>query len=224
MALVLGASISAQAAIDIQPGDYIYITDGPGGSGGVFNIQETNNLTHTSFSGDIFPTFCVELSEHITLPNAYYVENLSNVADQTGNTLTVLAGSIYAEFLAGTLPNMPLPAATFATKTTFNNSVQVAIWRQVIPAASLASLVGAVGGDYNPVWYAAINGIALNPLNGVQIMNLRGSSNVHASYNQDLLVRNTPPETNVPEAAAMMTWGLIMISAGFGSRRVRTVA
>ncbi len=212
--LVLIASSSAQAAIDIQATDYIFIENGLGSSGGVFDVQETN-AAHTLLFGDEFPTFCVEISENINPPGTYYVEALSNTADQSGNVLTDLAGTIYAEFLAGTLPHMEVSAK-------FNNSVQLAIWTEVIAGSTPASLASFIG-TYDLSWYNDILAISATPFHGVQIMNLRSSSASNANYNQDLLVRNTPPSTQIPEATAMLTWGLIMISAGFASRRVRAV-
>jgi hypothetical protein len=209
---------AARASIQIQVGDYIRMTDGLGGRGGVFNVQETNAST-SAFLGDVFPTFCVEVSENVALPGTYHVRNLGSTAALSGNLLTDLAGWIYADFLDGQLPSQPLPSASNSVKTKFNNSVQIAIWYEVlnhsVTTASLATTY-ITGGSSNydlplvDAILASVGSAHSGGGHGVQIMNLRASSALNAVHIQDQLVRNTP----VPELASFAVWSLLVSFGG----------
>jgi hypothetical protein len=205
VACTLIAPYSAQASIQIQAGDYIWMTRGPGGYGGVFNTQETNS-NHSAVFGDVFPTFCVEVSEHISLPGKYYVDSLGSTALNSGNVLTDLAGWIYADYLDGTLTNQALWSQN---PTKFNNSVQVAIWYEVLNHTISIATLGSTyiqGGtsNYDPVWVNSILTTTAHPNSnhGVQIMNLLTSPT--GGIAQDQLVRNAP------EAASLVVWSLLV--------------
>jgi hypothetical protein len=223
--IVVTATQSARASIQIQAGDYIRMTDGLGGRGGVFNTQETNSTTSQYF-GDIFPTFCVEVSENVVVPGTYFVQSLSSTASNSGNILTDLAGWIYADFLDAVLPSQPAPTATNATKTKFNNSVQIAIWYELlnhaVPKATLAATY-ITGGPSNydlvlvDTILASVASAHSGSGHGVQIMNLRSSNAPSAAYIQDQLVRNSP----VPEVASLIMWTLLISCAGTYSARRR---
>jgi hypothetical protein len=218
LAIVLIADYSALASIQIQAGDYIRMTDGLGGRGGVFNTQETNAST-SAFFGDSFPTFCVEVSENVSLPGTYYVQALNSTASRSGNVLTPLAGWIYSNFLDGLLPHQAglAPADT----VNFNNSVQLAIWQQVInanpatttPISTSALASSYISGGYNATWVSDILGISYSGSgHGVQIMNLRSSSAPNAAHIQDQLVRNAPELTSLVVWSLLVSCGLTYVA------------
>jgi hypothetical protein len=227
VAMLLYASCVAQASIQIQAGDYIYMTDGIGRHGGVFNAQETNSST-SAFFGDSFQTFCVEFSEFVTLPRTYYVKSLGATATASGNVLTSKAGWIYSYFLDGLLPYQDTVTST--TREKFNNSVQLAIWLEVAnanpntttpwTAATLANIY--IQGGYSQTWVDAFLGVSYSGDHGVQMMNIRASSSPTASHIQDQLVRNTPPPNGaIPEPSALIVWSLLIGSVGLRISRKR---
>lgn len=200
LAIGFSSSCAAIASIQIQAGDYIYMTDGVGRHGGVFHVQETNGLSGPyTFSGDSFQTFCVEFSEFVTLPKAYYVTSLGATATASGNVLTAKAGWIYSYFLDGLLPYQN--AVTSTTRENFHNSVQLAIWLEVAnanpatitpwTAPALANIY--IQGGWSQTWVDAFRNVSFSGNHGVQMMNLRTSSATDAKHIQDQLVRNTPP-------------------------------
>ncbi len=226
--LVFGTDCSLQASIQIQAGDYVYMTVGLGGRGGVFNVIESNSHGVALPGADEFPTFCVETIEEISLPGTYYVQSLGLTASQTGNVLTPLAARIYSDFLDGILQGEPLATASNAIKTTFNNSVQVAIWMEVLthnPSNSTAWTPALLAHDFISAGIdldlvTAFLHLTPDPAKGyygVEIMNLRGSSDpLHASYNQDQLVRNAP------EAASLVVWSVLAACGTIFAGRRRT--
>jgi hypothetical protein len=233
LAVILAADGTAQASIQIQAGNYIYMTDGIGRHGGVFHAQETNATT-SAFFGDSFQTFCVEFREYVALPKTYYVQSLGNTATSTGNVLTAKAGWIYSYFLDGLLPGQS--SVTNLTREKFHNTVQLAIWLEVAnanpatttpwTAATLASLY--IQGGYDSTLLTSILNVSYSGNHGVQMMNLRASSAENAAHIQDQLVRNTPPPPpppppppTVPEPSALVVWALLVCSAGasLGGRR-----
>jgi hypothetical protein len=224
LAIVVGAESTADASIEIQAGDYVRMTDGAGGLGGVFYARETNSST-SNFFGDTFATFCVETAEHIGLPGTYYVRSLSTRTSETNKDLTPLAAWVFADFVDNKLPLfltgfMPSHVGT----AMYHNTVQMAIWRSIIglTEAQAASFITDIPGpNYSSTWLNQL----LNPANyaysssdfrGVQIMNLLTKPS--GSKIQDQLVRNTPPpppppppppEEVIPEPAAFVVWGLL---------------
>lgn len=207
----LATAVSAHASIHIQPGEYIRLTDGLGGRGGVFYAHEVGAPQ------DTFATFCVEVSETVSLPGTYFVENLGLVANKTGNNLTNLAGWIYSDYLDGVLPGQPASTATNAQKIKYNNSVQLAIWSQVqsAPPGDFTSYI--TGGSTN--YDLALVGTILSTTasshpgggHGVQIMNLRTSSAINAGYVQDQLVRNAPEFTSFVTWAMLLALGTVLV-------------
>jgi hypothetical protein len=228
LAIVFSASCQARASIqiDIQPGDYIHMTDGVGRHGGAFNAQEVNGSGTPIGSG--FETFCVEFSEFVTLPRTYYVKSLGATATASGNVLTSKAGWIYSYFLDGLLPYQS--TITTANREKFNNSVQLAIWMEVAnanpatttpwTAAALANIY--IQGGYVQSWVDAFLGVSYSGDHGVQMMNIRASSSPTAGHIQDQLVRNTVPPTGaIPEPTALIVWSLLMGSVGLCASRTR---
>lgn len=197
LGILLCVNCAMHASIHVQAGDYVRMIDGPGGTGGVFHAQETNSGT-SAFFGEVFPTFCVEISEQVYLPGTYYVQGIGTTATQSGNVLTPLAGWIYAKFLDLELPHQIGLPGTDIVK--FNNSVQVAIWMEVLnhnpnppstpwTATSLATqyIAGGVS-NFNAAWVSEFLGISHSGDSGVQIMNLRTSSAANAGDIQDQLI------------------------------------
>lgn len=225
----------AVASIQVQQGDYVQMTKGLGGFGGVFYAQETPDSGNGW--GTQFATFCVETREHITLPGVYYVENLGTKADKTGNVLTDLAGWVYSDYLDGKLPSQPSNAASEAAQRTFNNCVQLAIWYEVlnhtVSIASLASTYIDGGSLYYDI--SLVDKILTNVASdhpggghGVQILNLRTSADLTtAGYIQDQLVRNARRPVALhaaPEATSLITWaGLALCTLLVARRRAESV-
>jgi hypothetical protein len=235
LAIVLSANCTTRASIqiDIQPGDYIHMTDGVGRHGGAFNAQEVDSNGSPVGSG--FETFCVEFSEFVTLPRTYYVKSLGGSATASGNVLTAKAGWIYSYYLDGLLPYQNIPLNQPNLREKFNNSVQLAIWMEVAnanpvnianniqwTAAQLASIY--IQGGYMQSWVDAFLGISYSGDHGVQMMNIRASSTSSGTQGhiQDQLVRNTVPPTGaIPEPTALIVWSLLMGSVGLCASRTR---
>jgi hypothetical protein len=235
VAIILVASCVAQASIQIQAGDYIYMTDGVGRHGGAFYAQETNAST-TAFFGDRFETFCVEFSEFVSLPKTYYIKSLGAAATASGNVLTDKAGWIYSYYLDGLLPYQNTVTNTIREK--FNNSVQLAIWLEVAnanpntttpwTAAALANIY--IQGGWEQAWVDAFRDVSFSGDHGVQMMNIRASSAANAAHIQDQLVRNSPvnpppppppPNGTIPEPSALLVWSLLMGSTALCASRNR---
>lgn len=208
LAVVLSGNHSTYASIQVAAGDYVRVTDSLGGNGGVFEAQEVTGIGGSPVAdSNSFFTFCVEVTETITLPGDYYVQAISSSASQSGNVLTDLARTIYSRFLG-----KALPAGAPTDEARYHNTVQMAIWREVtgLPVETLAGYIDFSG--YDEPYLNELLG--LEPLTGlgVSIMNLRGSSALNASYNQDLLIPLPPGSAEVPEAASILVWGVLISS------------
>lgn len=225
MAIMLGVSYPANASIQIQPGDIVRISDGPGNNGGRFDAYETSNFSSTNQINDLWYTFCVQVTETITLPGNYQVASLSNNSVLSGSTLNGaanLAATIYAQYLDGTLMKNATTQMVAADRNdaVFNNSVQLAIWSGVYGLARTDSFIASHIGTFDATmvdYWLTGGGVVFNPNTGVKIMNLVNSSGNNV---QDLLVRNTGGGTGeVPEAATLVVWGLLASCAALVSSK-----
>jgi hypothetical protein len=199
-ALLLSFGNLCQASIQIQAGDYIRMNDGPGGNGGAFFANETN-AGGIAVLGDTFATFCVETSQYISLPGTYYVAGVG-MTNTTGGNLTPLAAWIYDGYLNNTLASFLggiSPSDIGSAK--YNNTVQMAVWMQVIGHTEASAAAYISGDGYSSAWLGQLlthnYGYAPTDFRGVKIMNLL--SGPGGSAIQDQLVRET--QSAAPEAA-----------------------
>jgi hypothetical protein len=229
VAIILGANCTAHASIQIKAGDYIHMTDGVGRHGGAFYAQETDSST-SAFIGDKFETFCVEFAEFVTLPKTYYVRSLGTSTTASGNVLTNKAGWIYSYYLDGLLEGQSQVGTTLSREK-FNNTVQLAIWVEVANAnpnkpigftytAQWLANIYIQGGYYGYLLDDFLN-VPNTPDHGVQMMNIRASSDEYAAHIQDQLVRNTPPPGTIPEPTALIVWSLLVGSVAMCASRTR---
>lgn len=198
----------------------IYMKDGPGGPGGIFEVYLDSDR-----STKLFDTFCVEVTEFVSLPGTY-TANFSNVTNAGGRTLRDEVAWLYIEYSKG---------AGSAVHTLFNsyaqsmavsaNSLQRAIWEFMYEGMVSPPSIPATSPAYHAdlrtdLKSAASTAIGLgwenletNPDGWVQIMNLTRNGNKH----QDQLILFPPdPDDSgvVPEPSTLVVWTLLVGCAG----------
>lgn len=135
MLVVATTSPNARCGFNVVAGDFVKLRDGPGSPGGVFHIDVVGRGTTTDFD-----TYCVELTEHVSLSKTYYVESVGLVTKQGNRQLGAQAAWLYTQFLdqntlslAGfnfNLVNMPSINPTLAKKQ--SDALQLGIWRGML--------------------------------------------------------------------------------------------
>lgn len=215
----------ARASI-VVPGDDIKLYRGPGTSGGLFYVDVLGKgATTTPYD---FGTFCVQLSEYITLGATYDVYSVTKNTVSGGVPLGSFAAWLYTKFTMGAISILNDQDA---------NAVQIGIWRSMgylsggdgtspiggnYDALLLGTKTGPLAGTLTYQYYndlawtgaAAIdaNGNKGTYTGGVYIMNLKGLDGSNA---QDQLVRH------MPEPISFLVWSLLaMCIAGCGRRRL----
>jgi hypothetical protein len=225
--LCLGA-VTAHASIEVAQGDDIRLYRGPGNAGGVFYVDVLGKGVSTSPYD--FSTFCVQLSEFITLSSVTY-----DVASITKNTV---AGNVPLGSFAAWLYNRFLNGLITISDDQDANAVQVGIWRSMgylsggdgtspvgsnYDAALLGSKTSPTAGTLTALYYADVawTGSAVVDANGnkgsytgdIFIMNLKDLAGNDA---QDQLVRH------MPEPMSLVVWSFLAMcvsGAGLGRRR-----
>ncbi len=178
--------------------------------------------------GPGFTTFCIELETFLHTPGTWNVGLVQNAPDPSSSSpfpsgqigvarelaLTKLYDIAYTSLGTSTeLAAFQLAVweLTHETTNTFNVSTGNGTF-YVSSGASPTSIATA------NTWLAAITGPPVT--HSFDIYALTKADN----QDQIFPVPVPPGGGNVPEATAMTTWGLIMLSMGFVTRRIRAVA
>lgn len=171
VAIAFGVAEAALASVQI--GDFVKLTRGSnhGTGGGAFDVDDLNDPGTLDFK-----TFCVEITEHISLGSTYYVYDISNHNDKNGGpsngsanrTLGTTAAWLYTQFRQG---DIVLTDPNTTTARNLENAMQLGIWRGMLNGSNVgytnADILAAVGGQSG--WNGGISYIAniLDPiLNG----------------------------------------------------------
>lgn len=199
------------------------------GSIGIGKLKWTvNSSTDPLVSvGPNFPTFCIELER--TLSSGAFNVGLVQNSPNPSTSSPFPSGSIglLREFYLGRLYDL---AYLSLSSNTDYAAFQLAVWElshettntfnvstnngtfSVATGASLSAISTANG------WLASVASNAVIP----HVLNVYALS---ARYNQDQIFSvPAPPGTGLPEASAITTWGLILLSVGLVSQRVRAGA
>jgi hypothetical protein len=240
LAFVSLVANSACASIEFaQTGDDVIFHDGPGNRGGVFYVDVVGKTSSSSpYDGTPtfydFPTFCVEITEYITLGSEYNVANISNTTVLSNKTLGSLAAWLYTEYLKPVLgvgPGITAIAGWGGDAAKDANAIQYLIWKSM--GWDDTGSFGGVLGSYDSTFltnlraaYAADvawTGAALEDANwnrgtytgNVAIMNITGP--VPGDHNaQDQLVWIPPGGggfPGVPEPISGVVWSLLAMGA-----------
>ncbi len=236
-AVVLAAGISAvspvQASVQFATsGSQVALYNGPGGNGGIFyvdvyGVASTFDVFNTTYNGAAttydFPTFCVEISEHINLSNSttQYIYTVANdvpitfTTSASNKTLGSFAAWLYTKFLEPVLTG----GAGLTGLTGFSswdsgdaNAVQYGIWKSMgwdttqilnnlgsYDGTFLTSLMTAYSLDMSWTAGLGLGSLDSNWNNGttvgnVRILNLIGPGDT-TTPRQDQLVWSPPPPT-----------------------------
>jgi hypothetical protein len=233
----LACAMSAQASfgtVNIQSTAF-----GGADGGGAFLVKASgfaftgNDPRNVGYSADQFLTFCLELSENITIPGTYRSQTSLNAVKGGGgpnpDPISLATAWLYKEFAAGTLDDN---VATFSyAGNTGANNLQKALWfleQELLPNLGLDPVV-APGAAYKYLVDAAMSavGIGLGDYDaarttlssgqwGVRALNLYTTKMVNGvetidKYNQTLLAI-------VPEPSTYIAGGLALLPLLFGLR------
>jgi len=135
------------ASFEVSVGDIVKLRkDNPptaGGPGGIFHADVLYEGTTLDFD-----TFCVELTEHISLNTEYYVQSVDKFTvggiGQTVRHLTSKAAWLYTQFdeLDNNATN-GLAGFNFTNPTTnMANALQLGLWRELNPGWSNTAIAG----------------------------------------------------------------------------------
>ena len=249
IALVVVNSGLSIAAIEFATvNDTIKLYDGLGGRGGIFyvDVLGAGNVSTTApFNGSSpyydFPTFCVEIEEHITpgSSNTYFVDNVSDTTVSGNKKLGSFAAWLYTEYLEA----VTSPAAAglelvsnWGTTASHANAIQRGIWLSM--GYSISDADGAIDGSgYDSAFFGSLfqaykdsawsdtathnvgNDWNYGYVTGqVAIMNLTNGTVRGGSKAQDQLVINPelPPGGGapVPEPMSLLVWSLFAVCIG----------
>lgn len=186
-------------AQDVQVGDFLRFTDGPGTvGGGEYNV-EVNGVANK------FKTFCIQLNESIHTinidPQPFYAYDVSDHAEEEENAgdggtdpLSPLTAYLYYSFRTGTLVG-------YLGDNASANALQTAIW---VIENELAP--GALGTGLAKDFYDAAVAAAWSDIGDVRIANLVYTTGNPAvpthRLAQDVLVL-------IPEPTSVLAWSLI---------------
>jgi hypothetical protein len=198
--------------------------------GGPYNAKVTTanpGLTKVLDGAAGFRTFCIEYSEHISLPNSYNA-NLGTTAivgsgGPQPDPISKATAWLYFHFRAGDLHTL---VPTYVDNSTGNNSLQQAIWwleqetsfylPGIAPGGSESSfnnyLVTAAVNAIGAGTAAAARGIDANGAYGVYALNLYGSSLKDPKQSQLAIV--------VPEPSTVIAGALLLLPFGASTYRI----
>ena len=241
LVLCLFGTHSVFASIEFAgAGDQVRLFDGPGNNGGIFYVDVIGQSSSTPpYNGAApnydFPTFCVEIAEHIALGSQYTVSGVSTQTVATGKNLGSFAAWLYTEFLK---PAFGLGAGlTGITGWSGGdagdaNAIQYGIWKSMgwtnaeiagalgaHDATFLANLQSAYAADL--AWTTGLAADANwnrgTTIGSARIMNLVGPGTSTANA-QDQLVWSP----SVPEPMSLFVWSMLATcvgAIGFRSRQ-----
>lgn len=242
LVICLLGTVPASASIEFAgAGDKVRLYDGPGNNGGIFYVDVDGKTSSTApYNGSSpyydFPTFCVEITEHISLGSQYSVSSISTQTVATGKNLGSFAAWLYTKFLSPTLGlGTGLTALTGWSGGDAGdaNAIQYGIWKSM--GWTDGQITGALGG-YDTTLLASMKfaysndatwtaGLGLGSLdsnwnNGstignVRVMNLIGPGSSTANA-QDQLVWSPPlgPPPTVPEPVSFFVWSMLAMCVG----------
>jgi hypothetical protein len=245
------ASTPARASIQFaDAGNTVVLHDGAGGNGGIFYVDVIGKVSNTSpYNGSAtyydFPTFCVEIGEHIVLGNSYTVASITTASKETGYNLGSFAAWLYTQFLTPILSGVPASGIESLAKWGDNatqdaNAIQVGIWKSM--GYTPTDISGALSGGYDSdllddlhaAYQADLWSYGVEDPNtwnagtyygNIRIMNLETPSGGTA---QDQLVwvpgTFNPPPPQVPEPLSAVVWSLLAMCTGSGMLARRRAA
>jgi len=204
------------AGASIESADIVELSDGPGGAGGIFYVTETGDPTTN------FATFCVQLSEFISLGPSY--KAVLNDHTVSGNVpLGSKAAWLYTKFLhhspqlTGFDFSLISPASISNTTARDQaNAVQLGIWLDMnYSEPQVTALAGSLWTSayidqlktaYLNSWidnYDLSGWASTNHTGYVKILNLYGKDNSgnYTVNRQDQLIEQ------MPEPGAILVWG-----------------
>jgi hypothetical protein len=151
LALLIAVGGGADSRASILINDYVTLTRGSnqGTGGGAFDVNDLNDGPSGSVE---FQTFCVEITEHISLGSTYFVYNISNHNDINGGlgvrTLGTAAAWLYTKYREGII-TLTDPNAQIARD--LQNAFQLGIWRGMLNGSNIgyvdADILAAVEGQ-----------------------------------------------------------------------------
>lgn len=236
MGLALTLALTAPSWASIEIGHAVQFSRGSqlGSGGGVFDATSPLN----EFAA--FKTFCVELTEHISLGSTtYYVYNIGTTNNLGGKTLGSMTAWLYTQFREGDI----VPVGANA-----ENALQLGIWRgmgynnsEVATAMNGQAYWGSTANalsTYIPQldvilsnWYATLatdlaawQSHGANYVGGVEIINISTSPTPgQGTFAQDQLIWDpsaSPVSATAPEPMTLAVWcGLGLCGVGIGYRR-----
>jgi len=239
--LVCAHARTTQAAIEFaKVGDTVVLNNGPGANGGIFYVDVIGKTSNTPpYNGASptfdFPTFCVEITEHIKLGSSYKVANISTKTQATNMTLGSFAAWLYTRFIDQTTGSgvgfTGIAGWGVGSADQDANAIQYGIWKSM--GWSNSQITGALSGGHDATF---LNNLKTAYQADTQWTGLLATATPDANWNlgsytgmvrimsltgpipgtgnaQDQLVMVSP------EPGALLVWGGIIGVAAVACRR-----
>ncbi len=217
--------LSANVRADLlQVGDTIRFNDGPGFGGPVGGGEfQVDKKVGSSWSNDIFRTFCVELTEHISFNTAYKVGGISTKTVATNMSLTKEVAVLYSEFMSKSTNFFGSGVTYDYTNPTQHDkdatSLQEAIW----------SLMGWSTGNYSGFNFV-LDAKALQFIAAAQNFVANNSAAANDAFAHVRILNVVDANGNnkqdqlymVPEPTSLLVWsviGLVVATTSVSRRR-----
>jgi hypothetical protein len=260
-ALVVCLFVAVPAGASVQfatTGSQVTLHDGPGQNGGIFfvdvaAVSSTTDAFNTTYNGGPsffdFPTFCVEISENISLGSQYTVTSATATTTvASGKTLGSFAAWLYTQFVKPVLsadPGITAIAGWSGGDAGDANAIQYGIWKSMGWSDGPGILNGAAGrfggqlGAYDGtflqnllnayqldvLWTGAVAADANwnrgTTFGSVRIMNLVGPGTSTANAQDQLVYLPPTGETPLPEPVSFFVWSTLAICCGSAGLRRR---